>query len=361
MSYYDVLGIAKNATDKEIKKAYKRLAIKYHPDKADEHKKEEHTKKFQEITEANEVLSDPEKRKIYDLYGKDGLDETKQRYAQQQSQQHNAHHIFEMFPGMFQQQKRGPRKNQDTLFNLGISLSQSYTGITKKFRVTKDTIVYTYTDTPEPIYRDFENSWHACQGCSGQGVVLEQNRMGNMIQMTQRKCQECDGTGYCMKPGYCIQQIPENITIEIPKGVKTGTQIRVHQKGNCAPGTLPGDIIVIVQVTDNERGFTRKADDLRFTHSILLSEALCGGKVKIITLDDRELFIKFGPINPGDVKVIKGEGMKLPNSCGDLYIDFNIVFPKLNNSQQIEIKKILPDRVYENNESFDDNKIKYVI
>jgi DnaJ-class molecular chaperone len=354
-SYYDILEITKTATDKDIKKAYKRLAMKYHPDKADENKKEEHTKKFQQITEANEVLSDPEKRKLYDTYGKAGLDESRQR----QTQPHDdIHSIFNMFPGMFPSQRsrpQGPRKTPDTQFTINISLAQAYTGITKKFRITKDTIVNIALD--DPVQYNFENSWETCMRCGGQGFVIEQNRMGNVVQMTQQNCIVCQGSGFRMKEGFEIKQMPENVSLDIQKGCRNGTQIRIPHKGNTGVGTLPGDIVVIIQISNTERGFTRVNDDLRYVHPISLCEALCGGKLKIVTLDERELYIKFGPINPGDVKQIKGEGMTNSN---DLYISFDIQFPKLSKEEQTAIKAILPVNSNPNNE-FDDNKIKFVL
>lgn len=369
-SYYDILGVSKTATDAEIKKAYKRLAIKYHPDKAEEDKKEEHTKKFQEITEANEILSNPSKRKIYDMYGKDGLDESKQRAQAQSHPQAGMQHVFEMFPGMFSSpgqshpfQRSGPRKNQDTQFNLNISLAQAYTGVSKKFRITKDTVVNTRTTGGEftPVYDHFESTWDACAMCSGQGSVLEQTQMGPFVQMHKRKCAVCDGSGFCMRSGYEIKQIPENIALDIPKGIRNGAQIRLQNKGNSGAGTLPGDIIVVVNVPNNEAGFTRNNEELRYTHTIALSEALCGSKVKIVTLDNRELFIKFGPVNPGDIKVVKGEGMKIPSGTdGDLYIDFEIKFPKLSKEQQLAVKSVLGDNQNDSN-TFDDNKIKYIL
>jgi DnaJ family protein A protein 2 len=329
MSYYDIIGVAKNATDTEIKKVYRKLAMKWHPDKSTEKTKTEYTKKFQEITEANEVLSDPEKRKVYDQYGKEGL-------TNPQQQQPDMSNFFNMFPGMFPGNvQRGPRKNKDTMFHLNLTLVDAYKGVIKTFNITKTVVVF----KGKPVTENLEQTWDTCNECSGQGVFMEQRRNGNMIQMVQRACTPCSGAGSKLKPGYIMQETVEKISINIPKGSNNDDHLRFVGKGNCSPGTLPGDIIAVLQIENVDGKFTRSGNDLRYSQSILLSEALCGGEMIINTLDDRELFVKFGNIVPGDVRTIKQEGM---DRSGNLFIDFTIQFPTLSETDKTAIIKIIP-------------------
>jgi DnaJ family protein A protein 2 len=340
MSYYDVLGVKKGASDEVIKKAYRKLAIKYHPDKTDDRNKEEHTKKFQEITEANEVLSDPEKRQIYDQYGKEGL-------QQQPQQQPDMSNIFSMFPGMFggqQQQQQGPRKHQDTSIQLKISLKESYTGITKNFNINKKVIF----DPAGKLVKlgDLSKSWSTCSQCNGQGVIASRRQVGNMIQMSQNACTACNGKGSTLKSGFYLKETTEKLTMVFDKGVVTGSQYRYPHTGDCAPGVLPGDIVAILEVATTEQKFTRSGNDLKYSHTILLSEALCGGNMKLTTLDKRELFITFGAISPGDIRTIKKEGMHILGSntenIGNLLIEFTVQFPTLDNKQKAVVKQIMP-------------------
>jgi len=329
MSYYDILGVKKNATDAEIKKAYRKLAMKYHPDKSTDKNKDEYTKKFQELTEANEVLSDSEKRTIYDQHGKEGL-------TNSQQQQPDMSNFFNMFPGMFQGNvQRGPRKNKDTMFHLNLKLVDAYKGVTKTFNITKTVIIF----KGKPVTENLDQTWDSCNDCSGQGIFMEQRRHGNLIQMVQTPCSSCSGAGSKLKAGYTIQEIVEKMSINIPKGSTNDSHLRFAGKGNCSPGTLPGDIIAVLQIANVDGKFTRSGNDLRYSHVILLSEALCGGEMIINTLDDRELFVKFGNIVPGDVRTIKQEGMI---NSGNLYIDFTIQFPTLSENDKTAIKKIIP-------------------
>jgi len=334
MSYYDIIGVKKTASDDEIKKAYRKLAMKYHPDKTPPGKEEEYHAKFVEINEANEVLMDPEKRQIYDQYGKEGLSQ------RQQPPPPNMANIFNLFPGMFgQQQPTGPRKNQDTSFHLNISLREAYTGVSKSLKITRKSI---FDPKNNVVNSGFEDTWRTCDLCRGQGVTIERRQMGHQIHMMQRACDTCSGNGSILKDGYCIKETSEKIVVKIPQGSKNGDQSRFIDKGNCEPGSFPGDIICIAQISDTERNFVRSGNDLRYAHAILLSEALCGGNMKIITLDDRELFITFGTIIPGDVRTVKGEGMRYAGGVGNLYIDFTIQFPVLSEGDKAVIQQIMP-------------------
>jgi len=192
MSYYEVLGVSKNATSSEIKKAYHKLARQNHPDKFPEGEREQATKKFQKIGEAYEVLSDEEKRRIYDVSGEEGLKGGMPTDVDP----------FEMFASMFgghnpfSQNNREPQiqKNKETVFHLKVSLKDVYTGRKKKLKVTKKVIVS--KESKDVIEDNLERTWSKCNSCKGQGSVMEMRQMGNMITQTQRMCNSCSGKGF---------------------------------------------------------------------------------------------------------------------------------------------------------------------
>lgn len=317
--YYKILGFSnsKNVSESDIKKAYYNLAKKYHPDKASDDKKEEYTKFFQKVGEAHEVLSNKEKREIYDNYGKEGLK--------------NGNIAENVFPKI-------KRKNQETIFPITLSLQESYKGISKKLKITR-TIIRNKSNQQKVPLNDLEDTWLKCLVCKGQGRVFQIHRMGNMIQQTQSFCEKCKATGCILKQDYELVESVDFFEINIEKGICNGQQYRLNDQGNCSPGALPGDLIIVFQVQDSQNGFSRSGNDLNYTQKILLSEALCGGSFKILTLDGRYLHIKFTQVNPGDVRVIPREGI----NNGSLRINFQIVFPSsLNSEQKEQIRKILP-------------------
>lgn len=337
MSYYDVLGVKKNATSNEIKKAYHKLARQNHPDKFPEGERDEATQKFQKIGEAYEVLSDDEKRKIYDVSGEEGL---------KGGGMPTNMDPFEMFSSMFggsfgfqQNNNRQQRiqKNKETVFQLKISLKDVYTGKKKKLKITKKVIMS--RETKEPIEDDLERTWTKCSSCKGQGAVMEMRQMGNMITQTQKICGSCSGKGYDLLDSFVIEEVSQIIEVNIEKGTLNNTQIRFHNQGNVIPGTYPGDLIVVLQTEGREKGFTRNGNDLIYEKKILLSEALTGSSFKIEHLDNRFLFISFSSAIPGEKKIIKGEGIR----NGNIIVIFEVIFPELSREKKKDIRKILPN------------------
>ena len=354
--YYEVLGVKKNATESEIKKAYYKLARENHPDKLSEENREEGTKMFQKIGEAYEVLSDKQKREIYDQVGKDGLKAGGGADVDP----------FEMFSSMFgnnfggfntntfggfgganpfgqQRSQQGNKisKNKETVFPLKVSLREIFTGKKRKLKVTKDVIFS--KELNEEIKTDLEKTWRKCSDCRGQGVVVEMRQMGNMLTQTQRECHKCKGKRFMLLDDFEIKEVSHIVEIEIEKGVRENAQIRIPNQGNVIPGTYPGDLVVILQTENHESGFRRNGQDLLYEKKVLLSEALCGGSFKIKHLDDRVLNISFKSAIPGERKVIKNEGLGTGDSSGNLVIIFDIVFPtNLNKEKRKELKKLLP-------------------
>lgn len=330
MDCYKELGVEKNAGNDDIKKAYRSLAMKYHPDKAPTDKKEEYTKKFQQLSEANEILSDPEKRKIYDGHGMAGLKNPQPQH------QDIFNDLFRNFGGFsFSQQQQ--RKNGDTTFQLDLTLKDVYCGVTKKIKITKQAIV----DIKGEILKEkLENSWTKCNECNGQGSTIKAVHHGNVLQQFHQQCLKCSGCGSCLLEGFKLKEVSETVTIEIAKGLKHGEQRRFDKQGNCSPGVIPGDVVVIFNVA-NYKGFTRNGLDIEYTHHITLKEALCGGLLQLTMLDDKLMNISYDCIGMKDGISEKKMVSNLGFNGGNLIINFNISFPLLNNEQKEMIKKVL--------------------
>ena len=333
--YYKILNVNKKDTQASIKKAYYKLAKQYHPDKVPEDQKEKSTQRFQEIREAYEVLSDEEKRRIYDQFGKEGLKSS-----------NNGFSPFNPFSDIFgnfgfnnrPNQKRQILKNKDTIFNINLSLSKAFTGCVKKVKITRKVIWNTTTNDKVEI-QDLEKSWEICSECNGNGMIMEMRQIGpGMIQQISKSCLKCVGKGVNLLEYYIIKEIEKILEISIPKGVENKWSKRIQNMGNCSPGKYPGDIIIFVSVESKEDNFYRESGKLYYKKAILLSEALCGGAFKIKHLDSRILFLSLeGIIKPGDIKTIENEVIK----DNKLYIIFDIKFPEKITKRK-ELLKLLP-------------------
>jgi len=328
MDFYKTLGVEKNATEDEIKKAYRKLAIKFHPDKAPAGKEDEYTQKFQKITEANEVLSSPEKREIYDRQGIEGL-----KNPQQNPFAGDFSDFFRNFAS-FGVPQRQQRKNSDTVFQLDLTLKDTYKGTTKKIKITKQAIV---DQKGEIIKENLEKTWGPCKSCKGQGMTMKIIQNGPMIQQFQQNCDDCSGNGVSLLKGFKIKEVSEIINIDIPKGLNNGEQRRFDKQGNCSPGVIPGDIVVVFRVADCN-GFTRNGLNLEYTHPTSLSEALCGGSFNLVMLDDNFITINFDFITMKNGQVEKKMVPNLGFNGGNLVISFSITFPDLTEKQRQSLK-----------------------
>jgi len=323
---YETLGIEKTATEKEIKKQYRKLAVKHHPDKGGDEAK------FKEISAAYEILSDPDKREKYDKYGLEGV-------ADEGGGGRDANDLFSMFFGGGGGRRRGPRKGPSVNHPLKVSLEDLYNGKTVKLAVTRKTIVGTPTD---------------CARCGGQGAVMEVRQVGpGMIQQMQRSCTECNGKGYKAE----TRSERKVLEVHVEKGMKNEERIQFKGMGDEVPKMEPGDINFVVQEKEHAL-FKRKGADLLAIKTLSLNQALCGFKWEITHLDKRKILISTKPgeiikpeaaDNKPFVKIIPEEGMPSrgnPFVRGNLYILFQVKFPVDNSltPNTVELlKKILPD------------------
>jgi len=335
--YYDILGVGKDATSAQIKKAYRKLAIKNHPDKGGD------PEKFKKISVAYDTLSDPEKKELYDKYGKEGVE-------QGGGGARNADDIFSMFFGGGggrggRSRERGPRKGKDVVHPLKVSLEDMYNGKIVKISVNRQRMKF-------PKGMDKSSAVKMCAQCDGRGAVVQVRRMGPMIQQVQTACPKCSGTGKDVAKG--VRQVKERKILEVPidKGVKNGKKIKFDGESDEHPGLLPGDVIFVVQEKEHAL-FKRKGADLLMKKEINICEALCGTKFIVKQLDGRELLISTEPgkiIKPGEIMCVEDEGMPYegnPYTKGNLFIAFEIKFPtngSLTPQQMQVLQSVLPPK-----------------
>ncbi|KAI9033773.1 hypothetical protein CLU79DRAFT_725345 [Phycomyces nitens] len=342
---YDALELPPTATESELKKAYRKLALKHHPDK-----NSGSGEKFKEISHAYEILSDPEKRRIYDQYGEEGL-------SSQGMGGMDAEDLFsQLFGGGFGRQggRSGPRRGKDMVHQLKVSLEDLYKGKTTKLAIQKHIVC------PKCEGRGGkEGAVKTCKACNGQGVRVTMRQMGPMMQQVQQPCSECHGEGEIIKDEdrcpecHGRKVIGERKVLElfIDKGMRDGQKITFSGEGDQSPGITPGDIIIVIDEKPHPV-FQRKGDDLYYEAKIDLLSALAGGEFIIPHLDNRALKVSIGKgeaVKPGMIKVIPNEGMPVyrHHNNGHLFVKFTIDFPPPHWTEPDNITKletILPPR-----------------
>ncbi|WAR29609.1 DNJA1-like protein [Mya arenaria] len=287
-AYYDELGVKPSSTPEEIKKAYRKLALKFHPDKHPED-----PEKFKHISQAYEVLSDPKKRETYDRGGEEaikggggggggGFDF------------HSPMDIFDMFFGGGRGRQRGPEKGKDVIHPLKVSLEDLYNGATRKLSLKKKVICSKCEGRGGK-----EGAVEKCPTCKGQGIQVHIRQLGpGMVQQMQSVCTECGGKRERINPKLRCKTCLGKKTIEdhkilevhVDKGMKDGENIRFTGEGDQEPGLEAGDIIIVLDEKEHSR-FKRNGSDLIMDMELQLVEALCGFHRTIETLDKRSLVI----------------------------------------------------------------------
>lgn len=324
--YYKYLKINKNATQTEIKKSYYKLAKTLHPDKGGD------TEEFKKIMEAYEVLSNEEKRKIYDEYGEEGLTGNINHNMNAFNNIFNMHHFNSMNMNM----NREKRKSENIIFNLSITLNDFYNGIEKKLKLNKKIICN------KCLGNGLKNDKikTECSKCNGKGIEVIIRRLGPMTQQIQMQCKLCNGEGKiieeCNKCEICKGKYVINgtkiLTIYIEKGMKNGEKIIFREEGDEYPNTIPGDLIIILNEVKH-KFFKREGNDLWIKKTISLADALTEYNFIIKHLDNRKIKIcsEKGITKPNSIKMIENEGMpeyKNPFNKGKLLIKINVKFPE---------------------------------
>ncbi|MFN3234681.1 MAG: molecular chaperone DnaJ [Gammaproteobacteria bacterium] len=348
--FYETLGVARNASDAEIKKAYKRMAMKYHPDRNSGDKQAE--EKFKSINQAYEILSDSKKRAAYDQFGHAGVDPNAMGggrgggfHGGAGFEGFNFGDVFgdifgDAFGGRAGQQRRGPRRGADLLHRVELSLEQAVHGAT--IQITVPTQV-TCTDCKgsgakpgtEPV---------KCEECDGAGQV----RMQQGFFSIQQTCPVCRGSGKVIKDpcttchGRGRKQETKKLSVKIPAGVDTGDRIRLANEGEAGEkGARSGDLFVEVHVKDHPI-FKRQDNHLYSEVPISFVTATLGGEIEVPTLEGKvKLKIQSGT-QSGKVYRLRGKGIKpvRGGSTGDLMCRVMVETPVNLSSEQ---KKMLLD------------------
>jgi len=345
--YYEVLGVAKNASDDEIKKAYRKLAMKYHPDRNPDSKGSED--KFKEAKEAYEMLSEPKKREAYDRFGHAGVDPNAGGFGGGQGGMGGFSDVFgDIFGDIFGAAggaRGGGRSNvyrgADLRYSMEVSLEQAANGYTTEIRVPS----WENCDTCNGSGAKPGTKPKACQTCGGQGSV----RMQQGFFSIQQTCPTCHGSGKVISDpcGTCdgVGRVKKTKTLEvrIPAGIDTG--MRIRSAGNGEPGINggpSGDLYVEIHVRDHSV-FQRDGDDLHCEIPISMITAALGGKVEVPTLAGRaEIDLPEGT-QSGKTFRLRGKGIKGLRSSypGDLYAHVAVETPvRLTDKQKKLLREL---------------------
>lgn len=339
--YYEILGVSRDVDEDTIKKSYRQLALKYHPDRNPGDKDAE--ERFKEAAEAYEVLRDREKRKIYDLYGHDGLRGTGfTGFGGFEDIFSTFGDIFEDFFGFGGRRSRKTRvtRGNDLRYNLELTLEEAYKG-------KEEEIVF--------------DKWESCDICRGTGVTPgseletcpdchgegEISRSHGFFQI-RTTCSTCNGKGQiivdpCRKcKGKGKIKVEKKVLVKIPPGVDTGIQLRIKGEGEAGEnGGPPGDLFVVVYVKDHEF-FMRDGDDLKCQVTISFLQAALGAEISIPVLNNNKktsITIPEGT-QPGEIIRLKGWGMtslRRRRGDGDLFVQVIVNIPAKLSKRQREL------------------------
>lgn len=342
--YYEVLGLDKNASEDDVKRAYRKLAIKYHPDRNPGDKVAE--EKFKEAADAYDVLHDPQKRQQYDQFGFNG---PQGGFGGGFGGGMDMNDIFSMFGDIFgghsgfggfggfggDGAQRRFYRGSDLRLKVKLSLQDIASGVTKKFKVKKDVVC--------PICHgsgaEGNSKPETCPTCHGAGVVNRTVRSMFGMMTTQSECPTCHGEGTIIKnkchecSGTGVVKGDEIVSIDIPAGIEDGMVVNVSGKGNAGPHNgVNGDIQVLVEEEKNDL-FTRDKQDLFYNLLLDFPTATLGGEAQIPTINGSKISLKIEPgTQPGKSVRLRGKGLPAikgyGTGTGDLIVNMSVFVPK---------------------------------
>ena len=349
--YYEVLGVDKSASEDEIKKAYRKIAIKYHPDRNPGDKKAEEM--FKEAAEAYNVLHDPQKRQRYDQFGFSAPFGGEGGFGDFGATSMNMDDIFSMFGDIFgghgfsgfgggsrrPQQHRG----SDLRLKVRLTLEEINKGVTKKFKVRKDMTCQHCHGSGAEDGSDREQ----CPTCHGSGVITHTTQSIFGMMQTQGVCPTCSGEGSIIKNkchecnGTGVVKGEEVVEINIPAGVAEGMVVNVPGKGNAGQHNgVNGDIQVFIEEEENDT-FVRDGNDLIYNLLLDFPTAALGGEIEIPTIEGSKLRVKIeSGTQPGKTLRLRGKGLPAVqgygNGKGDLVVNISVYVPKTLSREEKE-------------------------
>ncbi|WP_435064973.1 molecular chaperone DnaJ [Halobaculum sp. EA56] len=357
--FYDVLGVSRDASEEEIKQAYRQKATEYHPDVSDDPDAEE---KFKQVKKAKEVLTDEEKREAYDRMGHEQFEQAEKRGGFEDGAggmggdpfggmgggmggggMGGLGDIFEEFFGGGGRGRGGPRPGKDLRTNLEIDLQEAHDGVTKQFSVARPTRCDECGGDGHPADADVRT----CPQCNGRGQVrqVQQTPLGR-VQQTGT-CPRCEGEGelYSEDCAVCdgsgVTREEATLTVDVPAGIEDGQTLRMDGEGAPGePGARDGDLLIEVRVEGDER-FERDGADLYLTEPVSFPQAVFGDTIQLETLDGAVEFEVPAGTQSGETFRLKGKGMPRlrRRGKGDLYVQVQVVTPDDLNEEQREALK----------------------
>ena len=357
--YYEILGISKNATPDEIKKAYRRSALKYHPDRVAPEKKKESEEKFKEISEAYEILSDPNKKATYDQFGYEGLKGAFGRGGfgwQDFTHFGDFEDIFSGLGDFFRgfgvdtdlfgtgwkrpRRRTGPRGGRDIEYELEIEFTEAALGIEKTVEVSRyDTCSVCKGSCAKPGTKDT-----VCPTCEGRGQI---SRVSGFFSISQT-CNECDGAGRVIKTpcqkcnGRGKVRIARKIKVKVPAGVDNGIRLRVSHEGDAGERGGPrGDLYVVIYVKEHKL-FRRHNNDIYCDIKVSFTQAVFGAEIDVPTVDGKvKMKIPEGT-QSGKVFRLRGKGVPdllSGSGKGDQLARVNVDVPRRLTEEQKRLLK----------------------
>ena len=350
--YYEVLGVPKGASKEEIKKAYRKLAVKYHPDRNAGNKDAED--KFKEATEAYEILSDDSKRQTYDQFGFAGVEGMSSGSHDYSSVFRDFEDIFGDFSGVFDSffgtgsrsrrgsQHQASQRGSDLRYNLDISFKDAVFGTKVEISYNRNSRCETCTGSGAAS----GSGRKTCNTCGGTGQVRRSSGFFSIAS----PCPTCRGEGFILEnpckscSGSGVARKKQKIKVTIPAGIETGKRISIPGQGDAGPNNgESGDLYVFVNVRPHDY-FERSSYDLYCLIPVSFTQAALGSEIYVNTLDEKKVKLKIGAgTQNGKVLRLRGEGVPYlhnPGKRGDMYVKIQVMVPEKLSSKQ---KKIIEE------------------
>ena len=341
--FYEILGVSKNANNDEIKKSYRKLAMKYHPDRNKGDKAAE--KKFKEVSAAYDILKDPQKKASYDQFGHDAFNQGGMGGAQGFGDFSGGFSdIFEEFFGSGfgnASRKRGPSRGSDLRYNMSINLQEAFTGKKTKIKIPS----FVNCDACSATGSADKSGPSTCHTCSGHGKI----RSTSGFFSIERPCPTCGGEGYsiknpCLKcSGSGQMKKQKTISVDIPPGVDTGTRIRISGEGEPGQkGARSGDLYIFINI-NSDKIFERDEENIYCRVPISITTAILGGDIEVPTIEGKKARLTIPPGTQSETQFrLKGKGMSILRQSrrGDMYVEAGVEIPvNLTNKQKSILKE----------------------